>query len=417
MLTARKIIVGVTASIAAYKAALLVRELVKSGAEVRVVMTPAAAQFVTPLTLATLSRADVVTDMFPDDPGKGTWHIHLGMWADAMIIAPASANTIAKLAHGFADNALTSLVLALRAPLLVAPVMDTDMYVHAATQANLEILRARGVTLVPPEEGELASGLTGPGRLPDTPVLLEAVATALAPKDLAGRRIVVSAGPTFERLDPVRYLGNFSSGKMGMALARAARRRGADVVLVAGPSAEATPPGVHRVDVTSADDMRDAVQAAFTEADAVIMAAAVADFRPAHVATQKIKKDDTSSDAPVLELERTTDILASLGAVKGPRRVIGFALETENGIENAMRKLATKQADLIVLNNAGEPGSGFGSSTNRLTLVGPGHSVQELPLLDKLEAADRILDRLVAILPQAGAGGSASPGASLGQKS
>jgi phosphopantothenoylcysteine decarboxylase / phosphopantothenate---cysteine ligase len=291
MLTGRKIIVGVTASIAAYKAALLVRELVKSGAEVRVVMTPSAAQFVTPLTLATLSRADVVSEMFPKDPGTGTWHIHLGMWADAMIIAPASANTIARLAHGFADNALTSLVLALRAPLVVAPAMDTDMYVHPATQANIETLRARGVAIVPPDEGELASGLTGPGRLPDTPVLLEAVATALAAKDLAGRRIVVSAGPTFERLDPVRYLGNFSSGKMGMALARAARRRGADVVLVAGPSAEATPPGVQRIDVTSADEMHDAVHAAFTGADAVIMAAAVADFRPAHVAAQKIKKD------------------------------------------------------------------------------------------------------------------------------
>lgn len=397
MLTGRKIIVGVTASIAAYKAALLVRELVKAGAEVRVVMTPSAAQFVTPLTLATLSRADVVSEMFPDNPGTGTWHIHLGMWADAMIIAPASANTIARLAHGFADNALTSLVLALRAPLVVAPAMDTDMYVHPATQANIETLRARGVAIVPPDEGELASGLTGPGRLPDTPVLLEAVATALAAKDLAGRRIVVSGGPTFERLDPVRYLGNFSSGKMGMALARAARRRGADVVLVAGPSAEATPPGVQRIDVTSADEMHDAVHAAFTGADAVIMAAAVADFRPAHVSAQKIKKDAGSLDAPVLVLERTTDILASLGAVKGRRRVIGFALETENGVANAQAKLASKQADLIVLNTAGEPGSGFGATTNRITLVGAGDSVEALPLLDKLEAADRILDRLAGM--------------------
>jgi phosphopantothenoylcysteine decarboxylase/phosphopantothenate--cysteine ligase len=402
MLTGRKIIVGVTASIAAYKAALLVRELVKAGAEVRVVMTPSAAQFVTPLTLATLSRADVVSEMFPKDPGTGTWHIHLGMWADAMIIAPASANTIARLAHGFADNALTSLVLALRAPLVVAPAMDTDMYVHPATQANIEILRARGVAIVPPDEGELASGLTGPGRLPDTPVLLEAVATALAAKDLAGRRIVVSAGPTFERLDPVRYLGNFSSGKMGMALARAARRRGADVVLVAGPSAEATPPGVQRIDVTSAEEMHDAVHAAFTGADAVIMAAAVADFRPAHVAAQKIKKDAGSLDAPVLVLERTTDILASLGAVKGRRRVIGFALETENGVANAQAKLASKQADLIVLNTAGEPGSGFGATTNRITLVGAGDSVEALPLLDKLEAADRILDRLAGMFADAG---------------
>jgi phosphopantothenoylcysteine decarboxylase/phosphopantothenate--cysteine ligase len=399
-LAGKHIIVGVTGSIAAYKSALLVRELVKAGAEVRVVMTPAACEFITPLTLATLSGADVVLDMFPADRAKGTWHIHLGVWADLMMVAPASASTLAKLAHGFADNALTSLALAVRCPMLVAPAMDTDMYVHTATQENIDILRRRGVDVVEPESGELASGLVGPGRLPDTPVLVAAAEAQLAAtQDLAERKVLVTAGPTREPLDPVRYIGNRSSGKMGFAVAEAAARRGADVTLVAGPVTLSTPPGVTRVDVETAAEMFDAVAQRQADWDIAVLAAAVADYTVAEPAEEKIKKDPSNTEGLALSLVRTRDILATLGRSRQAGVLVGFALETENEKDNAARKLREKNADIIVLNNPRVEGAGFGSDTNVATLLFADGREEELQRMSKRALADTILDRAAALRP------------------
>ncbi|MBE0645369.1 MAG: bifunctional phosphopantothenoylcysteine decarboxylase/phosphopantothenate--cysteine ligase CoaBC [Bacteroidetes bacterium] len=398
-LRGKHIIVGVTGSIAAYKSALLVRELVKAGAEVRVIMTPSACEFITPLTLATLSQADVVLDMFPQDRAKGTWHIHLGMWADLMIVAPASANTIAKLAHGMADNALTSLALAVRCPLMVAPAMDTDMYVHVATQENIAILRRRGASIIEPESGELASGLVGPGRLPDMPVLMNAITTHFESRagDLAGVPVLVTAGPTHEAIDPVRYIGNHSSGKMGFAIAEAAARRGAAVTLVSGPVALATPPGVDRIDVGSAEQMHAAVMQRFEEQRICVLSAAVADFAPARPSDQKIKKSEANTDGMRIDLRRTPDILRSLGERKGGMVLVGFALETENEHANAERKLREKNADMIVLNNPRVEGAAFGGDTNVATLIFADGRVEELPLMAKSALADIILDRALAL--------------------
>ncbi|MBR9974651.1 MAG: bifunctional phosphopantothenoylcysteine decarboxylase/phosphopantothenate--cysteine ligase CoaBC [Bacteroidetes bacterium] len=394
----KHIVLGVTGSIAAYKAALLVRELVKAGAEVRVVMTPSSCEFVTPLTLATLSQADVVLDMFPADRSKGTWHIHLGIWADLFLIAPASASTIAKLAHGMADNALTSLALAARCHLVVAPAMDTDMYVHVATQENIDILRRRGVTIIEPESGELASGLVGPGRLPDMPVLMAAVESFFAPRagDLDGKRVLVTAGPTQEAIDPVRFIGNRSSGKMGFAVAAAAAHRGASVTLVAGPVTLETPDGVERIDVTSAEDMHAAVIARAGEQDICVLSAAVADFTPESPANEKIKKGP-GDDGMQLVLRRTPDILRTLGERKGSMTLVGFALETENERANAERKLREKNTDMIVLNNPRVEGAAFGSDTNVATLLFADGSVEELARMPKTALADIILDRALAI--------------------
>lgn len=399
----RHIVLGVTGSIAAYKAALLVRELVKAGAEVRVVMTSSACEFVTPLTMATLSQADVVLDMFPADRSKGTWHIHLGVWADLFLVAPASANTVAKLAHGMADNALTSLALAARCPLVVAPAMDTDMYVHVATQENLDVLRRRGVTIIEPESGELASGLVGPGRLPDLPVLMAAVEAQFASRvvasregDLAGTRVLVTAGPTQEPIDPVRYIGNRSSGKMGFAVAAAAARRGATVTLVAGPVALDTPAGVERIDVTSAGDMHAAVMERADGQDLCILSAAVADFTPETPADEKIKKG-SGDEGLRLALRRTPDILRALGERKGNMTLVGFALETENERANAERKLREKNADMIILNNPRVEGAAFGSDTNVATLLFADGGVEELPLMPKTDLAEIILDKARAI--------------------
>lgn len=397
-LRGKHILVGVTGSIAAYKSALLVRELVKAGAEVRVVMTPSACEFITPLTLATLSQGDVVLDMFPADRSKGTWHIHLALWADLMIIAPASANSIAKIAQGMADNALTSLVLALRCPLLVAPAMDTDMFVHTATQENLNILRRRGVGIIDPDEGELASGLSGPGRLPETGILMEAIARMFSrAQDLAGRTVLVTAGPTCEPIDPVRFIGNRSSGKMGYAIAAAAAARGARVILLSGPVHLATPEGVERMDVETAEAMYTAAMTHADSADICVLTAAVADFRPAVPAEQKMKKDAGNEAGLDLHLVRTPDILHALGS-RGGSVLVGFALETEQEKENARKKLVGKNADLIVLNNPRTEGAAFGSDTNVVTLFGRDGSEENLPLMDKRRIADIILDRAASVL-------------------
>ncbi|MBR9978677.1 MAG: bifunctional phosphopantothenoylcysteine decarboxylase/phosphopantothenate--cysteine ligase CoaBC [Bacteroidetes bacterium] len=395
-LRGKHIVLGVTGSIAAYKSALLVRELVKEGAEVRVVMTPSACEFITPLTLATLSGDDVVLDMFPQDRSKGTWHIHLALWADLMLIAPVSANTLAKLAQGMADNALASLALAVRCPLMIAPAMDTDMYVHAATQHNLGVLRNRGVHIIEPESGELASGLTGPGRLPDLPVLMDILHRHFDDTSgtLTGVSLLVTAGPTREAFDPVRYSGNHSSGKMGFAIAGEAACRGARVTLVAGPVHLSAPAGVERIDVVSAQEMYDAVMQHAETQDMFVMSAAVADFTPAEPADSKIKKDSTTDAGLTLRLKRTPDILRTLGERSRNSVLVGFALETDNEHENALRKLKEKHARMIVLNNPLTEGAAFGGDSNIATLLFADGRSEELPLLSKNDLAGVILDRM-----------------------
>ena len=397
MLHNKKILLGVTGGIAAYKAAYVVREMKRLGADVRVVMTHSATQFITPLTLSTLSQHEVIVSLWPDSTQRstdlGVRHIDLGLWADVMLVLPASANTIAKLAYGIADNALTSIALSIRCPLVIAPAMDVDMYRHPATQHNIGILRERGCSVLEPESGDLASGLSGPGRLPELAPVIDMVVSVLdaSVRDLEGRSILVTAGPTYEAIDPVRFIGNRSSGKMGFAIARAAARRGARVTLVSGPTSLQTPVGIRRIDIESAHEMFQAVRSEYEKHDVTIMAAAVADFKPVEQAAGKIKKKDDNS-VPGLKLTRTEDILRYVGEHKGERTVIGFAVETEDEIKNAREKLQKKNLDYIVLNNPTDPGSSFGGDTNRITILGPDDWKQDFPLMSKFDAANKILD-------------------------
>lgn len=403
MLRNRHILLGITGGIAAYKMPYLVRDLRTAGAEVRVVMTDAAREFVTPLTLSTLSGHEVVTGIFPPERSNivdaGTWHITLGRWADVMLIAPATANVLAKLVHGEADNPVATLALALRCPLVVSPAMDADMWLHPATQANVAALRELGAVVLPPEEGELASGLTGPGRLPETSVLLRAIDGVLAKArfDLKRKRIVVTAGPTHEAIDAVRFLGNKSSGKMGFALANAAAQRGAEVTLITGPVSLETPRNVRRIDVESAAEMYAAVMRQ-TRAHALIMAAAVSDFTPVTVSARKVKKEAIPGESLRLDLRKTRDILAEAGRKKGARVLVGFALETDNGLRNARAKLRAKKLDLIVLNNPREKGAGFGTDTNVVTLISRSGKVEKLKRMPKFDVANVILDRVAKLL-------------------
>lgn len=392
----RNIIVGVTGGIAAYKSAELIRLLKKSGATVQVVMTPGATRFISPLTLGTLSEREVLIEIFPkNEQGSWTKHVSLGLWADLMIVAPATAQTIAKLAHGFCDSMLTAVALAARCPILVCPAMDHDMFVHPATQANLEVLEGYGYLLMAPDHGELASGLVGQGRLPEPTAILERAAKELSESvesgDLAGLRVLVTAGPTRESIDPVRYITNHSSGKMGFALAAAARRRGAHVVLVAGPVSLETPAGIERIDVTTAREMHQEVIAR-ADADVIIMAAAVADYTSGSPAASKIKK---TGDDLTLTLHRTTDILAELGRSRRSGQVlVGFALETDNDLENARRKLEDKGLDLVAVNNPNDEGGAFGHDTNRVRLIGRDGGVEDLGTQSKDRIAGLILDRV-----------------------
>ncbi|MFN6117858.1 MAG: bifunctional phosphopantothenoylcysteine decarboxylase/phosphopantothenate--cysteine ligase CoaBC [Flavobacteriales bacterium] len=395
----RKVLLGVSGGIAAFKAALLVRELVKAGCEVQVVMTPSARDFVTPLTLATLSKRPVLTDLFVHD-GSGRWndHVHLARWADVMLVAPATANTLSKFAHGQCDNLLVACYLSATCPVFVAPAMDLEMWRDASTRANLELLRARGVRTIGPEQGELASGLGGEGRLTEPADSVAALhAHLVGTSRLRGKRILISAGPTQEAIDPVRYIGNRSSGKMGFALAEEAALRGAHVELVAGPVAlQLERPGIHRTDVVSAAEMAAACKTLAPTCDALMMSAAVADFRPANAAEQKVKKGKGPLE---LELEPTEDILATLSAGRRPgQKVVGFALETNNELEHATAKLQRKNLDLLVLNSLREAGAGFGVDTNKVTLLAPGTDPAELPLMSKVEVARAILDRLETLL-------------------
>lgn len=404
-LNGRKIILGVTGSIAAYKAAILARDLIKRGAEIRVAMTDAASHFITPLTFASLSKFPVALRMFPApgiEPASGSWHIDWALWADAMVIAPASASTIAKLAIGLSDNALTVIATALRGKLFVAPAMDLDMYQYPALTRNLATLRSFGVQVIPPGEGELASGLTGPGRLAEPADIVDAMERYFhGSTSLASRRVLITAGPTHEPIDPVRYIGNHSSGKMGYALAEEARARGARVVLVSGPTALSAPANVDVVRVTTAEEMGAAVDLYSSESDIIIAAAAVADFTPVSVASNKLKRRTMESNELSLLLRPTRDILRSLGERKHAGQIlVGFALETASMLESALAKLHEKNCDMVVANAANEVGAGFAVDTNKITLV-THDNAHELPMMSKRECAEAIFDSIERLIESA----------------
>ena len=386
-----RILLGVTGSIAAYKSATLVRLLVKAGADVRVVMTDAATDFIAPLTLSTLSKNPVHRESF--DANSGAWdnQVDLGSWPDLFVIAPASANTLAKLANGYCDNLLTAVYLSSRCPVWVAPAMDLDMWKHDSTRSNLEKLQAMGVKLIAPAHGELASGLVGEGRMEEPEAILSALQTWWATgRPLLGMKALVTAGPTYEPIDPVRFIGNHSSGKMGFAIAGELAKSGATVTLVAGPVSLSDPPGIDtRVNVVTALEMQAACMDRFQEQDVVVMCAAVADFRPENAAESKIKKDIGELN---IALVRNPDILAGMGARKSDRQLlIGFALETTDGLEAAKEKLKKKNLDLVVLNSLQDTGAGFGHDTNQVTLIGP-HDAKRLPLLSKSDTAQHLVD-------------------------
>lgn len=397
MLQGKKILLGVTGSIAAYKSLLLVRLLIKEGAAVRVIQTPASRDFVTPLSLATLSKNPVLSDLFSGD----TWanHVDLGRWADIFVIAPLSCNTLAKMATGLCDNLLLATYLSAICPVLAAPAMDEDMWRHPATQDNLQRIRGFGNRIIPVENGELASGLFGDGRMAEPETIVEFIRSVLAEKkgELAGKKALVTAGPTYEAIDPVRFIGNHSSGKMGIAIAEELAGRGAQVHLVLGPSSQ--PVGgngitLHRV--TSAEEMHEVALVEFAGADIAVLAAAVADYKPVEKAPEKIKKKD---EKLVLELTRTQDILKTLGGLKKPgQTLVGFALETTDGRSYALDKLRSKNADWIVLNTLGDNGAGFGVDTNKVTIFGKDGSERAFEKKPKQQVAKDIVDTIVKLL-------------------
>ncbi|HNN94051.1 MAG TPA: bifunctional phosphopantothenoylcysteine decarboxylase/phosphopantothenate--cysteine ligase CoaBC [Pseudomonadota bacterium] len=413
-LSGRRVLLGVSGGIAAYKTPELVRQLTRAGAVVNVVMTAAAAQFVTPLALATVSGNAVGTDLFDlsrEAGGSGISHIDLADRAELLLIAPATADLLARLSLGLADDLLTTIALACRAPLLLAPAMNVNMWQHATVQEHVQRLLARGAQLVGPDAGELACGWVGAGRMSEPVEIVARVIERLAPpaRPLSGRKVLISAGPTYEALDPVRFIGNRSSGKMGFALAAAAAERGAEVVLVAGPVALPTPPGVQRIDIESAAQLAEQVLAAQAagDLDAVIMTAAVADFRPAQVAAQKLKKNTLSAGLTV-QLEPTLDVLAELGRRRGAGRqplLVGFAAETHDVVSYARGKLEKKGCDVVVANDVSEPGSGFGADDNRVTVIrralppGGEPDVEALPKLPKSAVAAALWERLTPLLP------------------
>lgn len=396
MLKGKKIVLGVTGSIAAYKAAMLLRLLVKEGAEVQVVMTPFAKEFITPLTLSTLSGRPVFCDFFNASDGAWNSHVELGLWADAMIVAPATASTLGKMANGIADNLLVTTYLSMKAPVFIAPAMDLDMYAHPSTQRNVEILKGYGNIIIEAASGELASHLNGKGRLEEPENIVKAVKDFFCEScDLKGRKVLITAGPTYEKIDPVRFIGNYSSGKMGFSIAEECARRGADVTLVAGPVSLATPhPSINRIDVESANEMYEATVGVFPSCDVAILSAAVADYRPAVQANEKIKR--TASDMTI-ELQANRDIAATLGGIKADnQRLVGFALETNNGEFNANEKLAKKNLDFIVLNTLEDKGAGFACDTNKVTIIGK-DSKTEYPLKSKKEVAKDIVSHLAKL--------------------
>lgn len=398
MLKGKKIVLGITGSIAAYKACLIIRQLVKQGAEVQVVITPAGKEFITPITLSALTSKPVISEFFAQR--DGTWHSHvdLGLWADAMLIAPCTASTIGKMAHGIADNMLITTYLSMKAPVFVAPAMDLDMYRHPSTQHNLDVLRSYGNHIIEPGTGFLASGLEGKGRMEEPENIVSALSNFFEQpeeKPLSGRHIIITAGPTYERIDPVRFIGNYSSGKMGFALAEECAARGARVTLVAGPVALKCSDSIERIDVESCQQMYEATTQAFAQADAAILCAAVADFKPESTAQSKIKRE---GDDLVLRLKPTHDIAAELGRMKQPgQRIVAFALETDNEEANAKDKLRRKNADFIVLNSTRIPGTTFQSDDNQITII-TANDATAYPKKPKREVAADIIDRLSQLL-------------------
>ncbi|MDR0845140.1 MAG: bifunctional phosphopantothenoylcysteine decarboxylase/phosphopantothenate--cysteine ligase CoaBC [Tannerella sp.] len=395
----KKIILGITGSIAAYKAACLVRSFVKKGAEVQVVMTPAAKEFITPLTLSTLSSKPVISDFFSNRDGSWNSHVDLGLWADVMLIAPATASTIGKMANGIADNMLLTTYLSCKAPVFIAPAMDLDMYAHPATQQNLERLRSFGNRIIEPVEGELASHLIGKGRMEEPDQIVRELEHFFASEeDLRKKKVLITAGPTYEKIDPVRFIGNYSSGKMGFALAEACAQRGAEVYLIAGPvSLKTVHPRIRRTNVESADEMYAAAVEAFPETDAAILCAAVADYRPEIQVESKIKRE--ANEALSLSLVRNKDIAAALGKMKRADQVLaGFALETDNGVAHAKEKFVRKNLDMIVLNSLENSGAGFRCDTNKISIIDRTGAIEDFPLKDKREVAMDIVTKLITLL-------------------
>jgi phosphopantothenoylcysteine decarboxylase/phosphopantothenate--cysteine ligase len=399
MLKGKKIVLGITGSIAAYKACLIIRALIKQGAEVQVVITPAGKEFITPITLSALTHKPVVSEFFSQRDGTWNSHVDLGLWADAMLIAPATASTIGKMANGIADNMLITTYLSMKAPVFIAPAMDLDMYAHPSTQQNLKTLQGYGNHIIEPQSGFLASGLEGKGRMEEPERIVEFLDKALSQaepqKDLAGKSILITAGPTYEKIDPVRFIGNYSSGKMGFALAAECARRGAEVTLVAGPVSLSTPEGVNRIDVESCQEMYEASTKAFPQMDAAILCAAVADFRPETTADQKIKRE---KDDLILRLQPTHDIAQQLGKLKTDNQVlVGFALETNDEEVNAKKKLAKKNLDFIVLNSTRNKGTTFRSDDNQISIISA-NGQKDFPKKPKTEVARDIVDELAALI-------------------
>lgn len=395
-LSGKKIILGVTGGIAAYKTASLVRILIKAGAEVQVIMTPASHHFITPYTLSTLSKKPVYTEFFNSAEQGGTWnnHVELALWADLMLIAPATANTISKMVHGLCDTLLQAVYLSANCPVFVAPAMDLDMYIHPSTSHNLERLSSYGNIIIPAESGELASGLIGYGRMAEPENIFFFLSSYLGnSQELAGKKILITAGPTYESIDPVRFIGNHSSGKMGFDIAQAAANSGAEVLLISGPShITISHPNVKVIRVQSALEMFKACDQYFDTVDVFIGAAAVADYRPKVVAQEKIKKQN---DSFTIELEKNPDILASLGAKKKNQFLIGFALETTNEIEHAKQKIVSKNLDLIVLNSLRDQGAGFGKPTNKVTFITREFEIESMELKSKEAVALDIITKII----------------------
>lgn len=395
MLKGKKIVLGITGSIAAYKACMIIRLLIKQGAEVQVVITPAGKEFITPITLSALTSKPVISDFFSQR--DGTWHSHvdLGLWADAMVIAPATASTIGKMAHGIADNMLITTYLSMKAPVFVAPAMDLDMYAHPSTQGNLEILRSYGNHIIEPQSGFLASHLVGKGRMEEPEQIVECLDRFFCQNEsMKGKRVLITAGPTYEKIDPVRFVGNYSSGKMGFALAEECARRGAEVDFICGPVSsdmKTQSPLIHRYDVESAKDMFERATSMFPAVDAGILCAAVADFTPETTADEKIKR---KGDDMVIRLKPTQDIAASLGQMKTEAQtLVGFALETNDEKNNAQLKLTKKNLDFIVLNSLNDEGAGFRCDTNKITIISVDDE-KDFPLKSKAEVAKDIVDEL-----------------------
>lgn len=397
-LAGKHIVLGISGGIAAYKSAYLLRLFIKAGAEVQVVITPNGKEFITPATLAALSGKPVVSEFFAANTGEWHSHVDLGLWSDLMVVAPATASTIGKMANGIADNMLITTYLSAKSHVMVAPAMDLDMWKHPSTQRNIATLAADGVEIIEPASGELASHLTGKGRMEEPEGILARVEKYFQSiQSLAGRKILVTAGPTYENIDPVRFIGNYSSGKMGFAIAEEAAARGAEVTLVTGPvTIQTENPAISRINVRSAREMLDAAQKVFSECDAAILSAAVADYAPEHCADSKIKREKT--DGMTLRLVKNPDIAATLGAGKGERTLVGFALETDNERENALRKMNAKNLDFIVLNSLKNPLAGFDKDTNQITILGRDGKEKEYPAKSKREVAADILDVVFPVL-------------------